>query len=201
MAADQTTVCNIDGCNRPRSGRNRMCGTHVGRKWMYGDPLIEPHRRPVRHPFCVVDGCGKEIKAGGSRYCGGHRWRKEKYGDPLMFHPTSGQGETRELRFWSKVKITANPDKCWEWTGAKQRNRKHQYGVTSYQGRQWLAHRLAWMFFHDVPPNPELLLLHSCDNPECVNPHHLREGTHADNIRDAIERGRFFTPFRKEVCV
>lgn len=32
--------------------------------------------------------------------------------------------------------------------------------------------------------------LHSCDNPNCINPKHLRWGTISDNMRDAYARGR-----------
>lgn len=32
--------------------------------------------------------------------------------------------------------------------------------------------------------------LHSCDNPRCVNPSHLRWGTAADNTNDAVTRKR-----------
>lgn len=31
--------------------------------------------------------------------------------------------------------------------------------------------------------------LHSCDNPPCVNPHHLRWGTNRENALDRAERG------------
>lgn len=33
-------------------------------------------------------------------------------------------------------------------------------------------------------------VLHSCDDPRCINPAHLRIGTKKDNSNDAIERGR-----------
>ena len=43
---------------------------------------------------------------------------------------------------------------------------------------------------------------HSCDNPLCINPEHLWEGTAADNLKDAISKGRFSTStcFKKGYC-
>lgn len=39
-----------------------------------------------------------------------------------------------------------------------------------------------------------MLVLHSCDTPLCVNPDHLRVGTHVDNMADMKARGRATGP-------
>jgi hypothetical protein len=57
------------------------------------------------------------------------------------------------------------------------------------RGHMQQAHRVAWALTHDRWPRP--CALHICDNPWCVNPSHIYEGTPADNIRDAVVRGRF----------
>lgn len=40
------------------------------------------------------------------------------------------------------------------------------------------------------PLHPAMLACHTCDNDLCVRPDHLYEGTFADNLRDALERGQ-----------
>lgn len=87
-------------------------------------------------------------------------------------------------RFWSKVVKTTN-NECWEWTACKN---KLGYGNIGWKGKVELAHRVAWSLANGRWP--KLCVLHSCDNPGCVNPAHLREGTDADNNRDMMERGR-----------
>ena len=75
---------------------------------------------------------------------------------------------------------------CWEWTG---RRNKSGYGLTAIRGGSELAHRAYWqLVIGEVPAG--MYLLHSCDNKRCVNPAHLRVGTHAENMAEAKERNR-----------
>jgi len=49
------------------------------------------------------------------------------------------------------------------------------------------AHRAAWE--HANGPIPDgLHVLHTCDNPACVNIEHLYLGTNDDNIADKMDR-------------
>lgn len=52
-----------------------------------------------------------------------------------------------------------------------------------------LAHRVAYAKARGPIP-AGMMVLHSCDNRRCINVDHLRLGTHAENMRDRLERGR-----------
>jgi hypothetical protein len=67
----------------------------------------------------------------------------------------------------------------------------HGYCYKQYQNKQVLAHRLAYAEAHGLNVfTMGGVVLHSCDNPRCVNPDHLTLGTHADNVADKISKGR-----------
>lgn len=96
----------------------------------------------------------------------------------------------RELaRFESKFAPEPNTG-CWLWFGATMP--RLNYGVFQLRGQSLLAHRVALAL--KLGRWPTLFSLHSCDNPCCVNPDHLREGTQQDNIGDAVRRGRMRAP-------
>ncbi len=94
-------------------------------------------------------------------------------------------------RFYRKVKVLSEDD-CWEWQAGADKN---GYGCFWFTKRWELAHRVAYILANDLTLDDikDQLILHSCDNPSCCNPKHLREGTHADNTQDCIERGRCYT--------
>lgn len=88
-------------------------------------------------------------------------------------------------RFWQKVDIR-EPDQCWEWKATKNQS---GYGSICVDGKMKRAHRVSYELHHG--PIPEgMLVLHSCDNPSCVNPAHLHLGTHQDNMREKMNRRR-----------
>jgi HNH endonuclease len=95
--------------------------------------------------------------------------------------------QTLEQRFWSYIQKT---DTCWLWTGGKFRSGYGQIGTCEKPNRTLRAHRYSWeLHFGPIPSGQ--ILLHSCDNPLCVNPGHMSLGTHRDNIKDAIKKRRW----------
>ena len=90
-------------------------------------------------------------------------------------------------RFWAKVKKS---DGCWEWTAYKN---EKGYGrflwPKSGHRSMMMAHRFSYIV-HYGAFDESLFILHKCDNPSCVNPEHLFTGTHQDNVRDMLEKGR-----------
>lgn len=74
-----------------------------------------------------------------------------------------------------------NRTNCWNWIKAKYNT---GYGRLYQRG----AHRISSSLF--LGHSKGLYVLHSCDNPACVNPKHLRYGTQKENIVEAVKRKR-----------
>lgn len=109
-------------------------------------------------------------------------------------------------RLWHQSRITKKPKRadldrfmanvdlapgCWAWHGPKNET---GYGRFYFRGRNWKAHRVAYeLMVGPIPPREGYhgtIVMHTCDNPRCVNPLHLRLGSNADNLADAKAKGR-----------
>lgn len=91
---------------------------------------------------------------------------------------------TTEVRFErSYLKMDNN---CWEWQGKLDR---YGYGSLKINGKTIKAHRYSYEKYYGSF-NKELHVLHTCDNPKCVNPHHLFLGTNQDNVKDRVDKNR-----------
>ena len=81
------------------------------------------------------------------------------------------------------------PNDCWEWTASKRQG----YGLYSIKNPRrvtYSAHRYSFFLAHGYWPE---CCCHACDNPGCVNPRHLFEASHAENMADMKQKGRAIT--------
>ena len=89
--------------------------------------------------------------------------------------------------FWEKVEKPDDLTKCWIWKGAKNGG----YGTFGFKGLfgERRSHRIAYILMHGCIPEGKVIA-HSCDNPSCVNPLHLRACSILENNEDKVLRGR-----------
>lgn len=95
---------------------------------------------------------------------------------------------TDRERLWGRTDRSTG---CWRWLGSRT---LMGYGSFSYYPeprncRTVSAHRASWvMAYGDIPLG--MVVRHKCDVKDCIRPDHLELGTHADNMRDKVQRGR-----------
>ncbi len=78
--------------------------------------------------------------------------------------------------------VTEDPKNgCWETEVYRK--------VAVIQRKRYRLYQVYHLLFNGPIP-PGMQVCHSCDNPYCVNPEHLWVGTHHDNHRDKMNKGR-----------
>lgn len=125
---------------------------------------------------CQCD-CGNTITATSKQLSRGHKTACQNC-------QNSGSKSTLRVRL-KKYEVASNG--CWNWTGKQN---QHGYGVITVDGRETRAHR-AMYFMLNPTTDATLVVMHTCDNPRCINPDHLKLGTQKENMMDMHNKGRF----------
>lgn len=107
---------------------------------------------------------------------------------PLSAKELLSVSPKHQERFWRYVD-KRGPDECWPWIGGASKLPHSNYGFMRIGTLMFKAHRISFVIHHHGL-SKGVSVLHSCDNPPCVNPAHLSAGTVQDNFRDMIAKKR-----------
>lgn len=161
--------CLVDDCPNDAEVVG-MCRPHYARS-RNGVPLDQPWRLRAQGLTCMFDGCDQPRRAKG--LCSAH-YSQARNGAVLK--PRRGNERSLAERFWSKVD-KRGADECWPWTGSTSRG----YGRLTYRNERLLATRVSLeLAGHYLVSG--LDIDHLCRNPACVNPAHLEQVTHRENV-------------------
>jgi hypothetical protein len=99
--------------------------------------------------------------------------------------------EKLKMKFLFFIEKLEDCKKCWEWQSYKDTEGYGRFSVGTFNGKRIreAAHRFSHALFNE-PLIPNMDVMHSCDNPGCVNPFHLSQVLTIVNIHDMIQKGR-----------
>lgn len=84
------------------------------------------------------------------------------------------------------IKYSVTDNGCWVCTSHKPNS--SGYPVKAIGGKHFYIHRLMYEKYKGKIKSE--VLRHTCDNTLCINPAHLKEGSHIENVQDRVDRNR-----------
>lgn len=138
-------------------------------------------------PMCLTN-FTKKIKDSYKQWCG------RIFCSSACSNKANGLARQKNIntRFWDKV-IISTPKECWKWSGVTDGAGYGMIHLDSNNKKCIKVHRLSYEL-HNGILKKGMVIMHTCDNPVCVNPNHLKQGTQKDNMRDCSRKGRL-NPF------
>lgn len=88
-----------------------------------------------------------------------------------------------------KIRYFIDSYGCWICTSHAGSNYRGGYPVIRrFDKYMRMSRYIYWLFNGHI--DDELYVMHSCDNPKCINPDHLSLGTPQENTDDMVKKGR-----------
>ncbi len=175
--------CQFQGCPR-KAVPGGLCRAHrmQSRSGAELKPVID--RTPAKGLTCTYSGCGRAVDF--NSLCVGHAAQKRRGVELSELRNLTPSELTSQ---WMKDAAAAVSDRCIEWPFRYEQGNDVPARVTfegTFSTPRWHVLKLVGK----ARPSEEHYALHSCDNSRCLNPAHLRWGTHAENMQDALDRER-----------
>lgn len=135
--------------------------------------------------LCKIKNCERPSRFRGLCFTHNQRWKK---GEPDYDRPIIGKGGAKKIPETDRFeKFVDRTPTCWGWNGFVDSIGRGHFFI--YEIGKVRAHRASYILNIGPIPN-NLVVCHSCDNPNCVNPDHLWLGTIKENVHDMLAKGR-----------
>jgi hypothetical protein len=138
--------------------------------------------------LCQCD-CGKTIVCLGSNLVSGRTkscgcWKSENSSNMMK---KVLESSVNKILNPGHLEIYIDENDCHICYSHKRTKYGHIYIM--FNKKQHLLHRLVYEKENGKIPD-NMIIRHTCDKGDCINPNHLIIGTHEDNVKDRVERGR-----------
>lgn len=90
---------------------------------------------------------------------------------------------------YKPIEYLVNSQGCWECISHASPPHRGGYPVLERNGRFYRMSRYVFEVVNGYI-DEDKFVMHTCDNPKCINPDHLKLGTPKENTQDMVRKGR-----------